>query len=319
MQRWKHAGWGPKSALVVGILLGVASLVMYQTAYAAPPPYPGPPATPTISNGPTLGCNPTGTTNSTWVCGFDVLTGITFRVDGRAAGTSQADSNGCVLVVITFESHKVSINGNAFVPVHAGTNYVIVLGHRTKDGQRERVGLRLPFTVPNGTTIRCEVTPPTVPPPTTSTTTSGGSTGPPGTLPPRRPKGYPVVTTSTLYNPTTLAKALEVPLAQSPNAVLQEAALLAAVLAAVLSAGALGSIWTSGEGGAAGGAPSPVDDGPAGPAGEGPAGDAVPAPEAPAPAAPAPAGGVSASSTAATRPQSAFRRPAAPSAGGGGS
>jgi hypothetical protein len=290
---------------------------MYQSAYAAPPPYPGYPATTTIANGPSLGCNNTGTTNDTWVCGFDVLTTVTFKVDGRFAGTAEADSNGCVLIVLTFEKGKVSVDDNPFVPVRAGTNYVIALGFKTSKGHRERVGLRIPFVIPNGTSIRCATSPSGPPSTVTSTTFSTGPSGPPTTLFPRRPRGYKIYTTTTRYYPTTLARMLEVPLGESPNKVILESSLLAAVLAAVLSAGALGSIW--GSGGTAPAGPS-SSDGPASPPSGGDAGGAA-APSGEAPAAPPPPETVAAptapSTPAATPRPSAFQRPAPGTTGGG--
>ncbi len=319
MQRWKHARRGPKSALVVGILLGVASLLLYQSAYAAtPPPYPGYPATPSIPNGPSLGCNPTGTDNATWVCGFNVLTKVTFKVDGRNAGSAEADSNGCVLVVVTFLAGKVSVNGNAPVPVHAGRNFLIVEGFKlTSHDVEQRVGLRLPFVIPNGTSVKCATTPPTVPPvtqPTTQPTTGPSSQGSTTTLFPRRPPGLMIYTTTTRFYPTTLAKVFETPLALSPNKVILESSLLAAVLAAVLSAGALGSIWASGEDGPVGGAAGGTDGGDPPGGGEGDVAAAGPPPAASAPS----SGPVTAApSTPASSAGSAFERPPAPPPTGG--
>jgi hypothetical protein len=231
MQRWRHAGLGPRCALVAGVLLGVASLVMYQSAYAAvPPPYPGPPGLPGIPNGPTLGCNNTGSSNATWVCGFNPLTTITFKVDGRAAGTSEAMSSGCVLVVVTFLSGEVQIDGNAPVPVKPGTNYLIVEGEKTSSSGSQLVGLRLPFQTPKGSNSVCVTTPT---PPTSSVST----------LPKHPTTSFPRETTTHPFYPTTLAKVLETPLVISPNKVIIESSLLAGVLAAALSAGALGAMW----------------------------------------------------------------------------
>jgi hypothetical protein len=229
MQRWRHAGLGPRCALVAGVLLGVASLVMYQSAYAAvPPPYPGPPGLPGIPPGPTLGCNNPDTSNVTWVCGFNPLTTITFKVDGRNAGTSEAGSSGCVLVVVTFLAGEVQVDGNAPVPVKPGTNYLIVEGEKTSSAGNQLVGLRLPFRTPTGTGTLC------VPTTTTSSTF---------VVPPKHPTTFPRETTTHPFSPTTLAKVLETPLVISPNKVIIESSLLAGVLAAALSAGALGAMW----------------------------------------------------------------------------
>ena len=249
MQRWKHAGRGPKSALLLGILLGMASLLLFQAAYAAEPPYPGPPGLPGIPNGPSLGCSPTGATNSTWVCGFDALSSVSFIVNHHAAGTSVADSNGCVLVVVTFLKGEVSISGNAAVPVKAGLNFLVVQGYKTTNGIRQLVGLRLPFSTPAEGHNSCNLKPS----PPVSTTTAPPSSGSTTTIPgPPTTTTFPVVTTSHPYYPTTLAKAIETPLRISPNKVILESSLLAAVLAAALSAGALGAIWAAGERGSRG-------------------------------------------------------------------
>lgn len=288
MTRWKHAGRGPKCTLLVGVLLGIASLVLYNSAYAATlgePPYPGSPALPGIPNGPKLGCSPTGTASETWVCGFNALSNTTFEVNGEKAGGYQADSNGCVLLVLTFNLGSVQVNGNASVRTRAGTNYLIIKGHKTTKTGTYVVGLRVAFQVPHGNARTC-VTGPAVTTTTSpfSTTSSTSSTATSTTL--KRPR-FPRFTTSTRNNPTTLAKAIETPLEISPNKVILETSLLAAVLAAILSAGALGSIWAAEGGGGhdgEGGAPS-AGEGGAGPAGGAP--DAPPAPTPP-PAAPAP-------------------------------
>jgi len=293
MQRWKHAGRGPKSTLIVGILLGVASLVLYNAAYAAAePPYPGSPALPGIPLGPKLGCLPTGTSKTTWVCGFNARSHTTFKVNGRAAGGYQADTNGCVLITLTFVNGEVSVNGNAPVPIRAGTNYLIIQGRKTTPTGTYVVGLRMAFTIPHGNAQSCV-------PVTTSTF-------PPSTSTLVRPR-FPRITTSTHFQPTTLAKVIETPLEISPNKVILESSLMAAVLAAMLSAGALGSIWNA-EGSAAtgaamgaavagadvasssggdGGAPTPDDGGgpPTPEGGDGPVGGAPDGPPEP-PAAP---------------------------------
>ena len=134
MQRWKFAGWGPRLGLVAGVVMAVLSFSLYQFAYAAAPPYPGHPGTPGIPNGPSLACNDDNTSNQTWVGGFNDLSTATFKVDGRFAGTSQADSNGSVFVLITFLNGVVSIDGNSEVPDRAGVNYLIVEGKRTIRG-----------------------------------------------------------------------------------------------------------------------------------------------------------------------------------------
>jgi len=298
MQRWKHAGRGPKCTLIVGILLGVSSLVLYNSAYAAAlasPPYPGSIALPGIASGPKLGCTPTGTTKQTWVCGFDALTSTTFTVNGRAAGGYQADSNGCVLITLSFSLGEVSVNNNAPVPTHVGTNYLVIKGHKTTSSGTYVVGLRVSFLVPQGTAQQCVTSPATTS--TTSgfpTTSFSGAT----TTSIKRPKRpFPLFTTSTRFMPTTLAKVIETPLEISPNKVILETSLMAAVLAAILSAGALGSIWNAEAGGAAegGGGPAPPAAGGEGggpaPSGEGGAGPGGGAPEAPAaPEAPGPTG-----------------------------
>ena len=275
MQRWKHAGRGPKCTLIVGILLGVSSLVLYNSAYAAAlasPPYPGSIALPGIASGPKLGCTPTGTTKQTWVCGFDALTSTTFTVNGRAAGGYQADSNGCVLITLSFSLGEVSVNNNAPVPTHVGTNYLVIKGHKTTSSGTYVVGLRVSFLVPQGTAQQCVTSP--------ATTSFSGAT----TTSIKRPKRpFPLFTTSTRFMPTTLAKVIETPLEISPNKVILETSLMAAVLAAILSAGALGSIWNAEAGGAAegGGGPAPSGEGGAGPGGGAP--EAPAAPEAPGP------------------------------------
>jgi hypothetical protein len=297
----------------VGILLGVASLAMYNSAYAATlgePPYPGSPALPGIPNGPKLGCTPVGTTSETWVCGFNALSNTTFLVNGEKAGGYQADSNGCVLLVLTFSLGSVQVNGNAPVKTRVGTNYLIIQGHKTTKTGTYNVGLRVAFQVPHGNDRRCVTGPVTTTTtssfPTTSSTVSVTSS----TL--KRPR-FPHFTTSTRHNPTTLAKVIETPLEISPNKVILESSLMAAVLAAILSAGALGSIWASeGDEGAAGAGATPAPgDGGGAPAGGAPEAPTAPpsAPEPPsAPAAPGPAEAVTPPATSAFS-RTTFGRP----------
>jgi|GEM_PF-4482839 len=319
MQRWKHAGRGPKYTLLVGILLGVASLVLNQNAYAQSQfGYPGNPATPSIPTGPSLGCTPSGASNASWVCGFNPVTAVKFFVDGKYAGTATSDSNGCVLVVITFLSGNVQIDGNAPVPVRHGTNYIKILGHKTVTGGTVRVGLRLPFSTPIGNNNACVVSP----------TGPSGSTS----FPPRPTSStLPIETTTHGFYPTTLAKAIETPLVISPNRVILEASLLAAVLAAVLSAGALGAMWSAGgsspsaaAGGPSGAGPPGGDppanaggtSGPSGPEPGGPSGPGGPAPGGPS----GPSGDTASGASPASvpRPTTAFTRADGNPAGGGG-
>ena len=322
MQRWKHAGRGPKCALLVGLLLGVASLVLYQSAYAATlqqPGYPGSIALPGTSNGPPLGCTPTGTSNQTWACGFNANSQVSFTVNGVAAGKASVQSTGCILVILTFSPGEVSVNFNTPVATHVGWNAIVVQGHKTTNGATATIGVRFRFQVPHGNSQSCVVTPVG---PTTPTTKPTGTTGTTGSTPTtlHRP-GFPLFTTSTRYLPTTLAKAIESPLQISPNKVILETSLLAAVLAAVLSAGALGSLWAAGArdvpAAAAAGAAAGGDD-----AGDGDTPPPAPPPPAPpsAPSAPsAPGGGAGAGAPTVTRGTNAFSRPrpTTPSGGGG--
>lgn len=319
MTRWKHAGRGPKVTLLVGILLGVASLALYNSAYAATlgePPYPGSPALPGIPNGPKLGCSPTGTASETWVCGFNALSNATFEVNGQKAGSYQADSNGCVLLVLTFSLGSVEVNGNAPVKTRAGTNYLIIKGHKTTKTGTYVVGLRVAFEVPHGNARTCVTGPGTTTTTSSfSTTTSTSSSTTSTTL--KRPR-FPRFTTSTRNNPTTLAKVIETPLEISPNKVILETSLLAAVLAAILSAGALGSIWSSEGDGAPSDGEIPPPSGDAGAAAAGGTPDAPPEP----PTSPAPGGptGTGGSGEAVAPPaSSAFSRTRlGPGTGGGG-
>jgi hypothetical protein len=318
MQRWKHAGRGPKYTLLLGILLGVASLVLNQNAYAQSQfGYPGNPATPTIPTGPSLGCTPTGQSNESYVCGFNPLSKVTFLVDGHFAGTATSDSNGCVLVAIAFLAGAVQIdgaNGNARVHVRQGENFVTVIGHKNESGGTVKVGFRLPFSTPVGDSNTCVVSP----------------SGPTSTTQfPTRPTSstFPIETTIHGFFPTTLPKSIETPLSISPNRVILASSLLAAVLAAVLSAGAVGALWASGGSAEAGpgdaltaGAPPPPAQQPSGPGGSngtggpeppgpgGPPGPTVPTEPATAPATPITVG----------RATSAFTRPDVGTTGGGG-
>jgi hypothetical protein len=190
-----------------------------------------------------------------------------------------------------------------------GANYLVIEGHKTTKTGTYVVGLRVEFEVPHGNARSCVTGPVTTTVPTTSPTSVTSST----VKPPR----FPRFTTSTRRNPTTLAKVIETPLEISPNKVILETSLLAAVLAAVLSAGALGSIWSSeAEAGSGGeGVPPAPGDGGAAPAAGGP-------PDAPAepPAAPEPPSPpeVAASGGAAPPAASAFSRTRLGGTGGGG-
>lgn len=319
MQRWKHAGRGPKYTLVLGILLGVASIVLSQNAYAQSQfGYPGNPATPGIPTGPSLGCTPSGASNASWVCGFNPLTTVKFLVDGHLAGTATSDSNGCVLVVISFLPGEVQIDANAPVHVRHGQNFVTIVGHKTVTGGTVKVGLRLPFSTPISNNNACVVSP-------------TGPTGPPtsGTVTRPTSSTFAVRTTIHGFTPTTLAKVIETPLVISPNRVIMETSLLAAVLAAVLSAGALGAMWSSGgsaPAGAAGGAGAGTPAGagpPSGTSGSDASGGADPG-GASGPAGPSgpsgPSGDVSsgASTSGASRAATAFTRAQVNPTGGGG-
>lgn len=245
MHRWRTAGLGPRLSLVAGALLGLLSLSLHEVALAGQAKgYPGPPAGYNITPGPPLGCTPIGATNQTWAHGFNALSTVTFKVDGRLAGASEADSNGEVLIVISFLPGHVQVNDNSPVRDRRGVNYLIAEGKRDDRGVERTVGLRFKFETPTGTRNVC-VTKPVVPPPTL----------PPTTLPPtvttlpRRPHHRPPVeTTLHGFYPTTLAEVLRRPLAISPNRVIEETSLLAAVLAAALCAGALGTLFTGGDG-----------------------------------------------------------------------
>jgi hypothetical protein len=228
----------------------MASLLLIQAAYAAtPPPYPGYPGQPGIPPGPTLGCNNAGTDATTWVCGFNAQSAVTFQVNGHYAGSGTADANGCVLVIVQFFHGHVQVNGNAPIRVRPGVNYLIVEGHKTTGGTTQVVGLRLPFATPPPGRTSCPKTKPT--PPTSIVTVP--TSGPPTSIGPRPTvTTFPVLTTIHGFYPTTLAKVIETPLMISPNKVIVESGLLSGVLAAVLSAGALGVIWSAGEGTEAG-------------------------------------------------------------------
>jgi hypothetical protein len=308
MQRWKHAGRGPKFTLIVGILLGVASLVLNQNAYAQSQfGYPGNPATPSIPTGPSLGCTPSGMSNASWVCGFNPLTTVKFLVDGRGAGAAQSDSNGCVLVVITFLAGEVQIDNNAPVPVRHGQNFVTIVGHKSESAGLTKVGLRLPFSTPVGDNNQCAATP------------SGPGSG---TSFPTRPTSstFPIETTAHGFYPTTLAKAIETPLIISPNRVILVTSLLAAVLAAMLSAGALGAMWSAG-GSARESTGAAITAGAASPAAGPPDGTGAPGPSAPEPGGPPGPGGAPdapSSAPSVARQTSAFSRPDASELGGGG-
>ncbi|HUD68992.1 MAG TPA: hypothetical protein VMQ40_02015 [Acidimicrobiales bacterium] len=251
------------------------------------------------------------------------MTTVKFLVDGRVAGTATADSNGCVLVVITFLPGEVQIDGSAPVPVRHGENYVTILGHKTESGGNVKVGLRLPFSTPRGDSNACVVSPSG--PPTT------------GSVFPTRPTSstLPIETTTHGFSPTTLAKSIETPLVLSPNRVILATSLLAAVLAAILSAGALGAMWTSG-GAAPGGSAGASGAGTTPPPGGSPAGSGGPGgPSGPEPGGPSGPGGPGGSSAPSGPPPesatsgpgsapsvapgaSAFTRPDGGSIGGGG-
>jgi hypothetical protein len=257
------------------------------------------------------------------VCGFNALSTVTFKVNGHDAGTAQADSNGCVQVVVSFYRGKVSVNANAPIKVHAGLNFLIVEGHKTSGGVTQVVGLKLPFSTPPPGHRVCPAQRPQPTVPTSLQTpppTGGAPTSIPGRL---TTTTFPVRTTIHGYYPTTLAKALETPLEISPNKVILESSLLAAVLAAVLSAGALGAIWSAGEG-EAGAAAVGAGAGAAAGAGEGetpgePGGSGAPPPPPP-PGPAAPAGGGAAAAPPGAQEPSAFQRtaPDGPPQGGGG-
>jgi hypothetical protein len=313
MQRWKHARVGPRCALLAGVLLGVASLALYQSAYAAEPGYPGPPGLPGIPNGPSLGCNDSGTTNQTWVCGFNPLSTITFLVNGHAAGTAEATSNGCVLIVVSFLSgDEVQINANAPVKVKPGVNVLKVLGVKTSSKGTGVVGLKLSFRTPSIGTALCVTTPTTQPSIPASILPSSVAT-----------TSFPRETTIHGYYPTTLAKVLETPLVISPNKVILESSLLAGVLAAALSAGALGAMWggNSRDVSPVAAAPEAAGVPPDEPEPEvppaSPSGDPLPTapPEPPAPSAPAPTPSPPAAPPSPIVPNAFVRPPADPNRG----
>ncbi len=268
MQRRRHRGLGPRYALVAGIVLGGLSVLLYQQAYASNP-YPGPIALPGIPPGPPLGCNNPNTSNYSWLPGFDVLSTVHFRVDGRPAGTALATSEGAVVFLLTFEPGTVAVNGNPPVADHPGDNTLTVFGTRTVKGRAETVGIVRHFTTPTTPGGRCAPT--TTIPPSSSSTSSTSL---------RTTTSLRTVTTHHRFYPTTLAKVTETPLVISPNKVIMETSLIAGVLGAALSVGALGAMWSgNGRGLAPEAAAPPGDTAPP---------SSPPTPEPPPPSAPEP-------------------------------
>lgn len=296
MQRRKHAGLGPRCALLAGVVLVGASILLYQQAYATAPGYPGSIALPGIPPGPPLGCNNPSSDNSSWVSGFDILSTVHFRVDGKAAGTAIADADGAVIFLLAFEPGSVQVNTNPPVADRPGENTLTVVGTRTVKGRAETVGVVRHFTTPSTPNGRCTTTT-TVPvsTPTTPPTSSKSTT----TL-------LRTVTTRHPFYPTTLAKVTETPLVISPNKVIMETSLIAGVLGAALSVGALGALW-------GGNGREMVRDAPASTDGEGPA--APPAP--PEPPAPPTTPEAPSSPAPPTPPEPTPPEPAAPSTPGG--
>ena len=224
-----------------------------RTPRRSEPPYPGSPALPGIPNGPDARLQPDRHDDQTWVCGFNALSTHVLRGERRQGGHLPGG-----LERLRPRRSSRSARRGAGQRQRAGP-------HSGRDELPDRQGAQdderaAPASSACASRSRCRTaTPGPASPacrdddhPPISTTSSTSSTATPTTL---SGHGSPEFTTSTRYYPTTLAKAIETPLEISPNKVILESSLLAAVLAAVLSAGALGSIWAAegGEGRGGGG------------------------------------------------------------------
>ena len=268
---------------LAALMLGAASLFLHSQAGAVAG-YPGPIGRPGIPAGPPLGTiSPGGGTGTTYICGFQPGTPITFKVNGTQVGPGfgNADSNGCVafsasagpgptVTITTFSKNGPITLGP--VPGNFGNNTIAASGLGGPGAGADRgkiIGLSellvindvappsttTPTTTPITTPTTTPVTIPVVPTTgaagstTTSTTRAIGATT---TLPPTSTTAPGAAPTTTLapFNPTTAPVTQQL---EGSVAVLGGAAAVAAA-AAGAGAAASGAAAAGASGGAAGGA-----------------------------------------------------------------
>ena len=240
--------------------------------------YPGPIGRPGIPPGPPLGTlSPGGSTATTYICGFQPGTDITFKVNGAAVGLGIADNNGCVafsvsvgngptITINTFgKSGPISIGPVAAV---YGNNVISASGlggpgagaDRGKIiGLAETLVIQAPSPPPSTSTTIVPITPTTANGGTTTTSSGNGggtttTTGAPPTTT-TQPSGGSTTTTLAPVSPTKspLSTKLKVTIgALGGAAAIAAAAGGRAAAAAAGESGAAGEVGVSGEAGAEG-------------------------------------------------------------------
>lgn len=262
---------------LAALMLGAASLFLHSQAGAVAG-YPGPIGRPGIPAGPPLGTiSPGGGTGTTYICGFQPGTPITFKVNGTQVGPGfgNADSNGCVafsasagpgptVTITTFSKNGPITLGP--VPGNFGNNTIAASGLGGPGAGADRgkiIGLSellvindvappstttpttTPITTPTTTPVTIPVVPTTTSPgSTTSTTTPGGTTT----------TTVPGSTTTTGAAPTTTLAPFDPSTAPITQHLQGAVALLGGVAAAAAAtAGAAAAASGAAAGGAAGG------------------------------------------------------------------
>ena len=227
--------------------------------------YPGPIGRPGIPPGPPLGTlSPGGSTATTYICGFQPGTDITFKVNGTSVGLGAADNNGCVAFTVsvgdgpTITINTFSKSGPVSLgPVSAvyGDNTISASGlggpgagaNRGKIiGLTETLVIQAPSPPPSTSTTIVPVTPTTGNGATTTTTTANGGTT--TTTAPQTTTTQPGGGTTTTLTPVSPTKS------PIPTKLKVTIGALGGAAAVAAAAGGRAAAAAAGESGAAGGA-----------------------------------------------------------------
>ena len=227
--------------------------------------YPGPIGRPGIPPGPPLGTlSPGGSTATTYICGFQAGTDITFKVNGTSVGLGAADNNGCVAFTVsvgdgpTITINTFSKSGPVSLgPVSAvyGDDIISASGlggpgagaDRGKIiGLAETLVIQAPTPPPSTSTTIVPVTPTTGNGATTTTTGANGGTTTTSSAAPQTTTTQPGGGTTTTLTPVSPTKS------PIPTKLKVTIGALGGAAAVAAAAGGRAAAAAAGESGAAG-------------------------------------------------------------------
>lgn len=249
---------------LAAMILGAMSLFL-AVQVGAVAGYPGPIGRPGIPPGPPLGTlSPGGSTATTYICGFQAGTDITFKVNGTSVGLGAADNNGCVAFTVSVgDGPTITINTfNKSGPVSLGPvsavygkNIISASGlggpgagaNRGKIiGLAETLVIQAPTPPPSTSTTIVPVTPTTGNGATTTTTNANGGTTTTSTTAPQTTTTQPRGGTTTTLTPVSPTKS------PIPNKLKVTIGALGGAAAVAAAAGGRAAAAAAGESGAAG-------------------------------------------------------------------